>query len=277
MGIAKDFSLVDFIKSNSSDQTDLKHQIELIIQNIARCERIDLYTNDDLNISEVQLQKISSQIVRIKEGNPIQYVLNSAPFYGRDFFVTEEVLIPRFDTELIIDILHQHGPCNQLLEIGVGSGNIAITIAEENLATNIIGTDIADNKISIANYNKKIICPNAQINFFVDDFFNSTLSSNQKFDIIVSNPPYIPLSKINQLDKLVRDHEPTNALTDGHEGYRFYEQFAIIGKNLLEENGFMLLEIGIDNKLEYLYDIFSNYNIKVYDDLNNIPRVIKIY
>lgn len=277
MGIAKDFSLVDFIKSNSSDQTDLKHQIELIIQNIARCERIDLYTNDDLNISEVQLQKISSQIVRIKEGNPIQYVLNSAPFYGRNFFVTEEVLIPRFDTELIIDILHQHGPCNQLLEIGVGSGNIAITIAEENLATNIIGTDIADNKISIANYNKKIICPNAQINFFVDDFFNSTLSSNQKFDIIVSNPPYIPLSKINQLDKLVRDHEPTNALTDGHEGYRFYEQFAIIGKNLLEENGFMLLEIGIDNKLEYLYDIFSNYNIKVYDDLNNIPRVIKIY
>ena len=277
MGIAKDFSLVDFIKSNSSDQTDLKHQIELIIQNIARCERIDLYTNDDLNISEVQLQKISSQIVRIKEGNPIQYVLNSAPFYGRNFFVTEEVLIPRFDTELIIDILHQHGPCNQLLEIGVGSGNIAITIAEENLATNIIGTDIADNKISIANYNKKIICPNAQINFFVDDFFNSTLSSNQKFDIIVSNPPYIPISKINQLDKLVRDHEPTNALTDGHEGYRFYEQFAIIGKNLLEENGFMLLEIGIDNKLEYLYDIFSNYNIKVYDDLNNIPRVIKIY
>ena len=277
MGIAKDFSLVDFIKSNSSDQADLKHQIELIIQNMVRCERIDLYTNDDLNISEVQLQKISSQIVRIKEGNPIQYVLNSAPFYGRDFFVTEEVLIPRFDTELIIDILHQHGPCNQLLEIGVGSGNIAITIAEENLATNIIGTDISDNKISIANYNKKIICPNAQINFFVDDFFNSTLSSNQKFDIIVSNPPYIPLSKINQLDKLVRDHEPTNALTDGHEGYRFYEQFAIIGKKLLEENGFMLLEIGIDNKLEYLYDIFSNYNIKVYDDLNNIPRVIKIY
>ena len=213
MGIAKDFSLVDFIKSNSSDQTDLKHQIELIIQNIARCERIDLYTNDDLNISEVQLQKISSQIVRIKEGNPIQYVLNSAPFYGRNFFVTEEVLIPRFDTELIIDILHQHGPCNQLLEIGVGSGNIAITIAEENLATNIIGTDISDNKISIANYNKKIICPNAQINFFVDDFFNSTLSSNQKFDIIVSNPPYIPLSKINQLDKLVRDYAPTNALT----------------------------------------------------------------
>ena len=150
MGIAKDFSLVDFIKSNSSDQADLKHQIELIIQNMVRCERIDLYTNDDLNISEVQLQKISSQIVRIKEGNPIQYVLNSAPFYGRNFFVTEEVLIPRFDTELIIDILHQHGPCNQLLEIGVGSGNIAITIAEENLATNIIGTDISDNTISIA-------------------------------------------------------------------------------------------------------------------------------
>ena len=93
----------------------------------------------------------------------------------------------------------------------------------------------------------------------------------------MSNPPYIPLSKINQLDKLVRDYEPTNALTDGYEGYRFYEQFAIIGKNLLEENGFMLLQIGIDNKLESLYDIFSNYNIKVYNDLNNIPRVIKIY
>ena len=277
MGTTEPFSLINFIKSHSSDQKDLKHQIELIIQNIMGCEKIDLYTNDDLNISDAQLKKISSQVYRIKDGEPIQYVLNSAPFYGRNFFVTEQVLIPRFDTELIIDILNRNGLCNQLLEIGVGSGNVAITIAKENLAKNIIGTDISDKKISIANHNKNIICPDAQIKFIVDDFFNSMLSYDEKFDVIVSNPPYIPLSKINHLDRVVREHEPISALTDGEKGYRFYEQFAMIGKKLLNENGFMLLEIGIDNKLKYLYDIFSNYNIKVYDDLNNIPRVIKIY
>ncbi len=269
--------VIDFIKSITNDYIINKNQIELLIQDVLGCEKIDLYTNKDLAINNKQFHIISEFIERIKEGEPIQYILGKAPFYGRQFFITKDVLIPRFDTELIIDILNEHGPCNKLLEIGVGSGNISLTIAKENLANEIMATDISEKQLSIAEFNKKIICPNAKVEFIIDDFLKSNLCPNEKFDVIVSNPPYIPLSQIEYLDDLVKNHEPINALTDGSGGYRFYKKFALIGNVLVKENGFMLLEIGVDNKLECLYDIFNNYKIQVYKDLNQKPRVIKVF
>ena len=269
-------SIIDFIKSYTSKNLDIKYEIELIFQDVLNCKKIDLYTNKNLSINNKEGQIIDDYIKRVKSGESVQYVLSKAPFYGRFFFVTQDVLIPRFDSELIIDILNQHETCDKLLEIGVGSGNLAVTIAAEQLANEIIATDISQKKIDIAIHNKKYICPDSKIKFIIDDFFNSRLCSNEKFDIIISNPPYIPQHQIVHLDNSVKNYEPIDALTDGYEGLNFYKQFALMGNDLLKENGFMLLEIGVDNNLDSLYNIFSMYDFKVYKDINKIPRVIKI-
>jgi len=252
-----------------------KKQIELIIQKVLQCNRIDLYSKKDLMPNKKQLKLIESYIEGIKSGEPIQYILKEAPFYGRFFFVDKNVLIPRFDTELLIEILKSHRPFNNVLEIGTGSGNIAITIAEEGLGKNILATDISQEKLYIAKYNCNKISPKSKIKFIVDDFFNSQIID--KFDIIISNPPYIPKDEINNLDSLVKDHEPLDALTDKNDGYDFYRQFAINGRSILNPGGFMLLEIGVNNKLRELYNIFCDYNLEVFKDLNQIDRVIKVF
>ena len=263
-------SVFDFIKLNT--QNFIKHNInnaklesELILCNLFNCDRINLYTDNNKNINHDQFIIISDYIKRRISGEPIQYILGNAHFYGSDFFVNKHVLIPRFDSELIIDILKKQPKANNLLEIGTGSGNLAITIAKEDLAKNIIATDISKNQL----------CPNLNIKLIVDDFLNSKI--NKKFDIIVSNPPYISKKEICGLDPLVKNNEPLNSLTDGNDGYDFYKQFALSGEKILNKHGFMLLEIGINNKLEILKKIFYNYNVEVFNDFNKISRVIKIH
>ena len=272
-------SILDFIKINTKyliehNIDNAKLEIELILCALLKCDKIDLYTNN-LKIYKKDYSTIQTYIKRRINGEPIQYILKNSYFYGRGFFVNDNVLIPRFDSELIIDIAKRHGCMNNILDVGTGSGNLAITIAAENLANNIVATDISKQQIQVAEHNNKKICPEKKINFIIDDFFNSNI--NQQFDMVISNPPYIPKNEIDKLNDLVKNYEPLNALTDGNDGYDFYKQFSALGKRLLNKNGVMLLEIGVNNNIEELKKIFSNYTLKLFNDLNNIPRVIKIY
>ena len=124
------FSMIEFIKFYSSkisidNPNYYKKEVELILQKIFKCNRVDLYTKMDLVPDEFQIKIISNYIDRMRRGEPIQYILNQAHFYGRLFFVDKNVLIPRPDTELIIELLKKHERSIDLLEIGTGSGNIA--------------------------------------------------------------------------------------------------------------------------------------------------------
>ena len=263
------------LKKNNIDSSKLES--ELMISNIIGCKnRINLYTQyDDKKLNPKQLKQLNNYIKRRISGEPIQYILNNASFYGRNFFVDNNVLIPRFDSELLIEILKKQHSINTLLEIGTGSGNLSITIMKENLAKSIISTDICKKKIDIAKYNAKQICGQINIEFIIDDFFNTTI--HNKFDAIISNPPYIPIKELEKLDNLVKNNEPLDSLTDYGDGYNFYQQFAIEGKKKLNKNGFILLEIGIDNHLKKIRDIFCDYKVEYFHDLNKIPRIIKIY
>ena len=279
MNFEQTYSILDFIKTNINyfikhNIDNAKFETELILCSVLQCDTIDLYTKNQ-KISKKDYLTIERYIKRRIDGEPIQYILKNSYFYGRGFFVNKDVLIPRFDSELIIDIAKQYQCMDNILDIGTGSGNLAITMAVENLAKNVVATDISKQQIKVAEHNKKKICPEKNINFIIDDFFNSNI--NQKFDIIISNPPYIPKNKMNELDDLVKNHEPNNALTDGNDGYNFYKQFSALGKRLLKNNGFMLLEIGVNNKIAELKKIFSNSTMEIFNDFNDIPRVIKIY
>ena len=272
--------MIDFIKSNTNyflknNIENAKLEIELIISATLSCNRIDLYTKINDKPNKNELDMIAHYMQRRVLGEPIQYILQYAPFYGRNFFVTKDVLIPRFDTELIIDILKKYPPSSKLLDVGTGSGNLAITIEKEKLAKNIIATDISEIQLNIARHNQKNIYPQSKINFIIDDFLISKITT--KFDVIISNPPYIPANEIRQLNNLVKNNEPLDALTDKNDGYLFYKKFASYGRTILKNNGFMLLEIGINNKINKLKKIFDNYDLKIFNDLNKIPRVIKVY
>ena len=250
-----------------------KLESELILCDLLQCNKIDLYTKTQ-PINKIDFNIISEYIKRRIEGEPIQYILGKAYFYGNQFKVNPHVLIPRFDSEVLIDILKQYKHANDLLDVGTGSGNLAITIAKEQLARNIMATDISEQQLQIAKYNNNYIYPEKKIHFIVDDFLNSNL--NQKFDIIVSNPPYIPKNELKNLDATVKNYEPENALTDGSDGYSFYRQFSKLGPSLLKDNGSIFLEIGINNNPKILKNIFNDYKINIFNDLNNIARIIQL-
>ena len=250
-----------------------KFESELILCELLTCNKIDLYTKTQ-PINKIDFNLISEYINRRIKGEPIQYILEKAYFYGNQFKVNPHVLIPRFDSEVLIDILKKYRCVNDLLDVGTGSGNLAITIAKEQLANNIIATDISEKQLKIAKYNNHNIYPEKTIHFIVDDFLNSNL--NQKFDIIVSNPPYIPKNELKNLDGTVKNHEPKNALTDGGDGYSFYRQFAKLGPHLLKDNGSIFLEIGINNSPTMLKNIFNDYKINIFNDLDNIARIIQL-
>ena len=273
------YPILDIIKSNiqylmSHNIENAKLEVELILCDVLKCDKIDLYIKPPI-INKSDYKIISDYINQRIDGEPIQYILGNSYFYGQKFLVNPHVLIPRFDSELIIELLTKHEYSNDLLDVGTGSGNLAITIITQNLAKNVIATDISNHQIDVAQYNKIQICPHSNIDFVIDNFLNSEL--DQKFDTIISNPPYIPKSEMNKLDDVVKNYEPSNALTDGGNGYIFYKQFAKLGPKLLKEDGVMFLEIGINNQIAHLKKIFKNYHIKIFNDLNNIPRVLKIY
>jgi len=227
-------------------------------------------------INSNQYKMFINLIKRRKTKEPLQHILKSVSFYGYDFEIRKNVFIPRPETELLIDIIKKNiGFKNQVLEIGTGSGCIPIVIALEKLANNIHSIDINYDALSLAQSNaKKFNCN--QINFSHKNLFN--FKTDQKYDLIISNPPYISLDEIPKLDYEVTLYDPLNALTDYNNGLIFYKHFADFGIKNLSETGYMLFEFGGQNQVDDLKNIFNNknYSYTFFDDLNNKPRFILI-
>ena len=233
-----------------------------------------------LNKSEIltnQNYKLFLNLInRRKNGEPIQHILKSQSFYGYNFLIKKDVFIPRPETEVSIDIIKKNiGYKEQILEVGCGSGCISITLELENLALQILSIDINYQAVKLAEFNaKKYNCN--KIQFMNIDIFKMNYTNS--YDMIISNPPYIPISEIPQLNDEVKLYDPLSALTDYDDGLLFYKYFAKIGQYLLKKNGCMLLEFGGNNQVEALKIIFDspNYNCTFFNDLNGDPRFILI-
>ena len=219
---------------------------------------------------EIELKKIN---YKINEGYPLQYAIGKWNFYGLDLLVDKRALIPRYETEILVDlIINDNSNNKKILDIGTGSGAISLALSKNLKNSKILGVDISKDAIDLANENK------IKLNISNVEFKESDIFSNidEKFDIIVSNPPYINKEDFEKLDNKLY-YEPQNALYGGEDGLYFYKKIIKNAKNFLNKNGKIYLEIGYDqkNSISNLLEEYGYKQIKSYKDFNDFDRIIK--
>lgn len=221
--------------------------------------------------------KYLSRIEKRKKHIPLQYIINKQNFYGLDFYVDESVLIPRYDTENIVDRIVKdckENKCLSVLDLCTGSGCIAVSLKKCGFEK-VYAADISDKALAVAKHNSKL--NNADIIFLQSDLYEN-FPKEIRFDIIVSNPPYISTDEIARIEKQVRDFEPKLALDGGRDGLDFYKKIINLSKNFLNNKGRLYLEIGYDQSKDVVdlakkegYD-----NIVIIKDLSGRDRGISM-
>ena len=247
-----------------------RSEIEWLLRSLLNCNRMDVYLRFEEHLSQTQLSTLRDWVKRRVEKEPLQYITGSCDFYGREFLVNKYVLIPRPETERLIDIVidkMKSIKSQYILDVGTGSGCIATTLGLEVSKSTVLGLDISDDAIGIANENKEKLSV-GNVSFQELDFLNTI--PDGEFDLLVSNPPYIPIGEMDGLMKDVRDFEPTIALTDEKDGLTFYQRFAEIGKDLVKTGGWIILEVGLGEHPQKAKAIFQSTG---YDE----PKLIKDY
>ena len=205
-----------------------------------------------------------SRIEKRKKHIPLQYIINKQNFYGLDLYVNESVLIPRYDTENIVDCIVKDFEGSKdisVLDLCTGSGCIAISL-KKNGFEKVFALDISDKALEVAKHNAYI--HNADITFIKSDLYKE-LPNDIRFDLIVSNPPYIRTGEIEKLDDEVKDFEPKLALDGGKDGLDFYKKILNLSKDFINKNGSLYFEIGYDQAKDVV-DIAKKegyYNIKI--------------
>jgi release factor glutamine methyltransferase len=248
------------------------NEAETILEHVLHCSRSDLYVKADRIISEERKNKIEAVINRRLTHEPLPYILGMAYFHSKEFIVSNAVLIPRPDTEILVEKvleLEPEGP-RFFIDVGIGSGAIAESLASHRPRWKALGIDISDQTLKIARANCGI-----KISLLRGDLF-SALKETRRFDFIVSNPPYISGKELAELDPSVRDFEPVFALFGGMDGLDFYRALAKKSKCLLKKGGRIYCEIGYAQGTA-VQEIFSSQgwkNILQFSDLAGRPRVV---
>lgn len=250
---------------------------EYIFAHVLGVKRASLILNFDMEISEENKNLIRKYIVRRgKYREPLQYILKEWEFYGRTFKVAEGVLIPRPDTEILAEqciILMKDFENPKILDIGTGSGAISVTLAKELPNSEVLGLDISDEALKIAVENRELNGA-SNLKFLKSDVFQHVKEKN--YDLIVSNPPYIPVEEYNELMPEVKQYEPRMALTDGGDGYYFYRKISEESMKYLKNGGYLAFEVGY-NQGETVSQLMEKNGFRIearIADYAGIERVI---
>ena len=259
----------DIIKELQSylDRTEIFVILEFVLDK----NKTEILTNLETCVNDDDKEKIFKMARRRVNKEPLQYITHNQYFFGNKFYVNENVLIPRADTEILVEEVLKSVTGNEnILDLCTGSGCIAISLKKANEALNVSASDISTNALTVAMINAKI--NNADVNFVKSDLFDNI---NKKYDIIVSNPPYIKKCDMKILQEEVK-HEPILALDGGNSGLEYYEKIIEQAKKYLTDKGVIALEIGY-NQAEDVSNLLikNNYaDIKVIKDYGNNDRAI---
>jgi len=249
---------------------------ELLLSNSLEISRENLLLNLNNQINLTEQKKFKFLLTKRSKKMPISYILSYKNFWKSKFFVNNSVLIPRPETELIVEEALNYLPktkSKNILDIGTGSGCIIISLLQERLKSRGVGLDISKNAIKVAKINAKLQQLNNRIKFINSDVDKY---NGGKYDLVVSNPPYIKRTKISRLEEDVKNFEPKSALDGGYNGYSKIEKVIKKSANLLKRNGNLILEIGYDqvHSTSYLLKKYGFYINKISKDLSKKDRCI---
>jgi release factor glutamine methyltransferase len=250
-----------------------RRDAELLLLHHLGITRAQLLADHTREITPTQLAAYEASITRRLTSEPIQYITGHQEFYGLNFHITPAVLIPRPETELLVEAVLKHLPANQPLriaDIGTGSGILAITLAVHLPQAEITAIDISPEALAIARHNAETHHVAHRIHFVESDLL--TTIPNQQFDAIVSNPPYVPTTDRETLHPQVRDHEPATALFAGPTGLDIYTRLIPQAYAALTPGGLLALEIGYGQSEAIQQLLTAWQDVTILNDLQQIPR-----
>lgn len=267
---------IEYLKKNGV--ADSRLDAEYIFAHVLNVKRSILSMNLMREITQEEKEKIKHLLhQRAKEKRPLQYILGEWEFYGYPFYVDERVLIPRADTEILVEqckFILQELNNPKVLDIGTGSGAISIALAKEVPSANILGADISLDALEVAKKNRELNKCESNLKFIKSDVFSSIKEFD--YDMIISNPPYIPEDEYKELMPEVKLHEPMGALTDKGDGYYFYKKISEESSKYLKDGGYLVFEVGY-NQAKKVSEFMEKNKfdiVAIVKDYGGIERVV---
>lgn len=248
-----------------------------LLSHVIGKDRTFLISHAEDLLGEDELEMFERAIERRAAGEPAQYITGTQDFYGRAFRVTPDVLIPRPETELLVEAALQVMNAGAMIcDVGAGSGCIAITLLCERDDARAVAVDVSEAALEVARENAQELLVHDRIDFRLSDCFAALREGKDLFDVIVSNPPYVSADQLPGLQREVRDHEPLVALSPGDDGLTVIKRLLLDSPRFLRANGYLLMEIGFDQS-EMLQQ-FVNRSVwtlkEIRPDLQGIPRIV---
>lgn len=255
---------------------ELKALSMLICCDMLGLDALDIYMGKDMILSECKQRELENIIFRLQKNEPIQYIRGFADFCGRQFKVAPGVLIPRPETAELVELVVKENPdARHLLDIGTGSGCIAISLDKSLPETKVEAWDVSEEALAIARENNEKL--NARVSFRQTDVLADELESETSFDVIVSNPPYVTEAEKQEMDANVLDWEPELALfVPNEDPMRFYRRIAQLGRELLVEGGNIYFEINqaYGRETTHILEMNQYHDVRVIRDIFGKERIV---
>ena len=249
---------------------------EVILANILNTNRINLITKQDVTLNKEQEDLYSKLVERRKHKEPVAYILNKKEFWNENYFVDKRVLIPRPETEILIELLlkkiKDKNKAYKVLDLGCGSGCLLISFLKEMHKSQGIGVDISSNALEVAKKNIELHNLNNRAKLVRIDLL--TLHTKDKFDVIFSNPPYLSSSDYVKLSDDVKNFEPKQALVGGFNGVLYYKKIITIAQLALKKNGYLALELG-DKQYRTISKLLQDHSFRILDKYQLINNEIR--
>ncbi|MBN2000359.1 peptide chain release factor N(5)-glutamine methyltransferase [candidate division KSB1 bacterium] len=267
----------DFLEQKQIENSRLN--AELLLGHVLNLSRIQLYVNFDRPLLQSELLSFKFLLKRRLTHEPLQYILGYTEFFSLNFFVGPGVLIPRAETEILVEKVIECCQKNseldiiKILDIGTGSGNIAVAIAKSVTRANVTAVDASEQALEIAKKNIEYHQMSDAVNLKHCNVYEALPSDLKNFDIIVSNPPYISDSEFVNLPEEILKFEPEQALRGGEHGMDFYHQISKRMSTILNPGGHFFFEIGVD-MADPIKSIFNRFHPVIYQDLSGRNRIV---
>jgi release factor glutamine methyltransferase len=280
--MAKVYEALQWASSFLSEHKRDENAGELLLRFFLHMNRSTLLSNLREELDQDVFTRFQEAVMLHAEGRPIQYIMGFEEFYGRSFTVNEHVLIPRPETEELvlgalqrIEALFGSNRLVDIVDIGTGSGAIAVTLKLERPQLRVTASDISEEALRVAVKNAEQL--SADVQFEKGDLLQPFLEKGQKFDVVISNPPYIPLEDKKSMSIVVTDHEPHGALFAGEDGLDLYRRLAKELPFVLKEKALVGFEVGAGQSkavTDLLQQAFPSAKIETVYDINGKDRIV---